>query len=57
VNGARELYDHVRDPENLSNLASAPNLAGVRSTLSTIADRLSNCAGQACRNIENGAAP
>ena len=57
TNGARELYDHVQDPHNLSNLASASNLAGVRSTLSTLADRLSDCAGQACRNIENGAAP
>jgi arylsulfatase A-like enzyme len=57
TNGARELYDHVQDPHNLNNLANVANLAGVRSTLSTIADRLSNCAGQACRNIENGAAP
>jgi hypothetical protein len=55
TNGERELYDHVQDPHNLNNLANVANLAGVRSTLSTIADRLSNCAGQACRNIENGA--
>ena len=57
ANGARELYDHVQDPHNLNNLASASNLAGVRSMLSTIADRLSDCTGQECRNIENGAAP
>jgi arylsulfatase A-like enzyme len=57
ANGARELYDHVQDPQNLSNRASASNLAGVRSTLSALAARLSDCAGQECRNIENGAAP
>jgi N-acetylglucosamine-6-sulfatase len=57
ANGARELYDHVQDPHNLSNLANASNLAGVRSTLSSIARRLSTCAGTTCRNIENGNAP
>lgn len=57
ANGARELYDHLQDPNNLTNRARASNLAGVRSTLSTIADRLSDCAAQECRNIENGAAP
>ena len=57
ANGARELYDHVQDPHNLTNLASASSLAGVRSVLSTITDRLSDCVAQECRDIENLAAP
>ena len=57
ANGARELYNHVQDPHNLNNLASVANLANVRSMLSTITNRLSNCVAQGCRNIENGAAP
>jgi N-acetylglucosamine-6-sulfatase len=57
ANGGRELYDHVADPHNLNNLASASNLAGVRTTLSAIALRLSTCAGNTCRNTENSNAP
>jgi N-acetylglucosamine-6-sulfatase len=55
ANGQRELYDHVQDPQNLANLASASNLAGVRTTLSSLARRLSTCAGNSCRSIENSA--
>jgi arylsulfatase A-like enzyme len=57
ANGARELYDRQTDPHELNNLAGASNLAGLRSTLSSIALRLSTCAGSTCRNIENGNAP
>jgi N-acetylglucosamine-6-sulfatase len=57
ANGQRELYDHIRDPQNLTNLASASTLAGVRTTLSAIARRLSTCARNTCRTIENNNAP
>jgi N-acetylglucosamine-6-sulfatase len=53
TNGARELYDRQTDPHELTNLASASNLAGLRSTLSAIARRLNTCAGNTCRNTEN----
>lgn len=52
-NGERELYDNLRDPYQLANLAADPASAGRRSLLARLAADLASCAGAACRKAEN----
>lgn len=42
------LFDHVRDPEELENLAARPEYAQVRQALARRARELQRCAGSAC---------
>ena len=53
ANGERELYDNLRDPHQLANLAADPASAGRRAQLARLAADLASCAGAACRKVEN----
>lgn len=47
--GEQELYDMKNDPDELQNLASSPEMAGVMAQLEKKALQLSKCKGKACR--------
>jgi N-acetylglucosamine-6-sulfatase len=47
--GGEELYDLRRDPDQLENLSNDPAYANVSQRLSTLLDRLRDCAGASCR--------
>lgn len=51
--GERELYDLVRDPLELQNLAGLSDPA-VLAGLSAWLDQLRQCSGPSCRTLENG---
>jgi N-acetylglucosamine-6-sulfatase len=46
--GARELYDLRRDPQELRSLHADPNYRPVRSALHRVLHRLARCRGRAC---------
>lgn len=48
-NGSRELYDLVRDPDQLHSHHSGPRYARTRAALNRELNRLSRCRGAACR--------
>lgn len=54
-NGERELYDNLRDPYQLTNLAGDPASAGRRTLLARLAADLAACAGATCRKVEDRA--
>jgi len=51
VNGERELYDLVRDPDELTNQARNPAFASIRSRLAARLRTLRGCRGAACRGV------
>jgi N-acetylglucosamine-6-sulfatase len=48
ANGDRELYDLVKDPDELQSQHASPAYDGVKSALATRLHRLVSCAGAAC---------
>jgi N-acetylglucosamine-6-sulfatase len=55
-NGDRELYDLVRDPEQLTSLHADPAHEALRTALSARLARLRTCAGPVCREAPRLAA-
>lgn len=53
--GERELYDDIADPYQLNNLARTAD-PGLIAQLSTLTGQLNACAGDACRELEDGVA-
>ncbi|MFL5980663.1 MAG: sulfatase [Gaiellaceae bacterium] len=53
ANGDRELYDLVRDPYELTNVASDSRYAATSVILATRLTRLRNCHGAACRERQD----
>jgi len=49
IGGARELYDLVRDPYQLQNLARLPSAARLRARLARRLTALRYCEGAECR--------
>ncbi|MFN2471753.1 MAG: hypothetical protein ABR583_12365 [Gaiellaceae bacterium] len=49
ANGEQELYDLLRDPDELSSRHAAPGYAGVRAALAERLAHLRSCAGASCR--------
>jgi N-acetylglucosamine-6-sulfatase len=50
TNGERELYDLVRDPDELVNRDLDPGYSGIEAELAARLARLRTCAGAACRS-------
>jgi hypothetical protein len=49
VNGERELYDLVKDPDELTNVAGLAGYGSIQSELAARLAKLKDCAGAACK--------
>jgi hypothetical protein len=49
VNGERELYNLVRDPDELNNLAGGAGYASIQAELAARLAKLKDCSGPACK--------
>jgi arylsulfatase A-like enzyme len=56
TSGEKELYDHVRDPDQLTNIASTA-AGNVMAQLAALLHNMHGCQGQACRTAESMTPP
>ncbi|HWM00459.1 MAG TPA: sulfatase-like hydrolase/transferase [Nocardioidaceae bacterium] len=54
-NGERELYDRLKDPSQLNNVAYRPAYRLTRTALAAKLRQLKSCQGAACLDVEGGA--